>query len=254
VKSKEWGGQRRDAGSDSIPCWMTIKLLHCVMSVLCWYLPLFLELGQLLGCVSMLLLIVNGGVMYLREALTLDNLLKKVYIIHFFSTYILMGGSFATYNHITIGTRETAFLSAILSAGIVEKVAQARLARTWCNETKEDAVYPMNYDSDIDYAIKFVETFTNPNDAAVTSGGTISSNYNIRVVTTTTSDITNPFGGTPDGISSGDDGITSHEINSGVIYSNVPAIKLMELHNNRVGREVSYNTSISFLIHLLNLQ
>jgi len=118
-------------------------------------------------------------------------------------------------------------------------------------------VYPINYDSDIDYAIKFVETFTNPNvigdykslDAAVTSGGTISSNVN--VVTTTTSDITNPSGGTSDGISSGDDGITSDEINSRniYVYSNEPAIKLMELHNNRIGREVSYNMSIIFNLH-----
>lgn len=50
------------------------------MSVLCWYLLLLLELGQPLCSVSLLLVKANGGVIYLREAHTLDGLLKKVAI------------------------------------------------------------------------------------------------------------------------------------------------------------------------------
>ena len=166
------------------------------------------------------------------------------------------------YLFIVVGTRETAFLSAILSAGIVEKVAQAKLARTWCDDAREsagsgtDIIYSVDDDSNIDYAIKFVEAFTDPKvtddyksiDTAVTSGGSIS-NGNVATTTTTISGGT-LSGGKPDD-SSGDGAISSGEINyfsSGdmYIYSNEPDIKLMESHNNRVGREVSYGTMYYF--------
>jgi len=94
----------------------------------------------------------------------------------------------------------------------------------------------VDHNSDIDYAIKFFEAFTDPNHyksvnaAAVTSGGTISSSGG-NAVTTTTSDFTSPSDAKPEDISSGDI----------YIYDNEPAIKLMESHNNKVGREVSYS-------------
>ena len=50
-------------------------------------------------------------------------------------------------------------------AGIVEKVAQARLARLWCGTGSGEEVgstLDITDDSDIGYAIKFVEEFTDP--------------------------------------------------------------------------------------------
>jgi len=119
----------------------------------------------------------------------------------------------------------------------------------WCGEDVGSATdtYPVDDDGDIDYAIKFVEAFTDPNDyksinTAVTSGSAISSS-NSNAVTTTTSDFISPSGDKPEDISSGDGGDEIDYFSNGdiYIYSNEPAIKLMESHNNKVGREVSYS-------------
>ena len=154
-----------------------------------------------------------------------------------------------------IGTRETAFLSAILSAGIVEKVARAKQVRAWCDTAEDvgstnDIIYPM--DDDIDYAIKFVEAFTETFDCtrgadsdvvAVTSGRTISSTNGGDITRSGTLSRVKPD---DSHTSSGDDGISSNEINylSG-IHCDKPAIKLMESRNNKIGREVSCSLCIT---------
>ena len=130
------------------------------------------------------------------------------------------------------GTQETAFVSAILSAAIVEKVAEAKEAGLLCNG-KEESGSTINNDcdhSDINYAIKFVKAFADPS----MSNRTISPN---------TGDVDKP-----DGTLIDDGDISSGENSRDDIfnYSDELTIESMEIHNNKVGREVSYN------FHLLN--
>ena len=125
------------------------------------------------------------------------------------------------------GTRETAFVSAILSAAIVEKVTEAKEAGLLCNGGEESGS-TINNDcdhSDINYAIKFVEAFADPS----MSNHTISPN----------------IGGVdkPDSTLIDDGDISSGANSRDDIfnYSDELTIESTEAHNNKVGREVSYN-------------
>jgi len=156
-----------------------------------------------------------------------------------------------------IGTRETAFLSAILSAGIVEKVAHVKQVRAWCDTAEgagstNDIIYSIDDDSNIDYAIKFVEAFTEP----FNSTRRVDSDISGRTISSTNGDVITSSGTLsrvkPDDshTSSGDGGIAGDEINyfssgDAYIYSDEPAIKLMESQNSKIGREVSCSLFIT---------